>query len=544
MDNKLIAKHFSLLADLMELHNENPFKIKSYDFAGRNLKNIDTPLGDLTIQELENIEGVGKAIAAKIFQLTHTGKLDLLEEYLAKTPSGVIDLLQLKGIGPKKIAMLWKELEVESIGELEYACNENRLITLKGFGTKTQDNIFQQIVFIKQSANKFLWSSLETLANEILLEIQNQYQNILISTCGDFRRKEIILEKLDFLIAEENKTIQQEIIEKYKAYPTDFIFCKKEEFYLKLLSLSSDAEHYGFLSFKIDADKNYTSENEIYQDADLPFIVPELRDNKIEWKLIEQNNLSNLIELNDIKGIVHSHSKYSDGANSLKDLATYCKEQGFEYLVISDHSKSAFYADGMKEDKILEQHAEIDKLNENLFPFKIFKSVESDILYDGNLDYTEEVLQSFDLIIASVHSQLKMNEERAMLRLIKAIENPYTTILGHMTGRLLLSREAYPVDHKKIIDACAANNVCIELNANSYRLDIDYSWIDYCQDKNVLISINPDAHNLRGVHDIKYGINAARKGGLLKQNTLNTLSKDNFEAYLKNKKQMRVVVSS
>lgn len=185
----------------------------------------------------------------------------------------------------------------------------------------------------------------------------------------------------------------------------------------------------------------------------------------------------------------------------------------------------------------MQQHEEIEKLNKALFPFKIFKSVESDILYDGNLDYEDEVLKTFDLIIASVHSQLKMNEERSMLRLIKAIENPYTTILGHMTGRLLLSRQAYPVDHKKIIDACAANKVCIELNANPRRLDIDYKWIDYCQEKNVLISINPDAHNLNGVHDIKYGVFAARKGGLLKENTLNTLTKDNFEQYLLDNKK-------
>ena len=535
MDNKTIAKHFSLLANLMELHNENSFKIKSYDFAGRNLKNINAPLSELTIEELENIDGVGKAIAAKIFHLTRTGKLDLLEKYLEMTPSGVVDLLQLKGIGPKKIAQLWKELEIESIGELEYACNENRLIILKGFGAKTQLNILEQINFIKQSSNKFLWSNLEELSNEILLEIQTQYPEILVSTCGDFRRKEIVLEKIDFLVAEENPIIQEEITERYKQYPVSFSFCKKEAFYLKLLALSSDAEHYGFLSYKIDADKHYHSEMEIYEDANLPFIAPELRDNKMEFKLIEQNTLQDLIELKDIKGIVHSHSKYSDGANTLKDLATYCKDQGFEYLVISDHSKSAFYAEGMKEDKILEQHAEIDMLNEKLFPFKIFKSVESDILYDGNLDYDIEVLKSFDLIIASVHSQLKMNEERAMLRLIKAIENPYTTILGHMTGRLLLSRQGYAVDHKKIIDACAANNVCIELNANPYRLDIDYSWIDYCQEKNVLISVNPDAHNLRGVHDIKYGVNAARKGGLLRQNTLNVLTKDNFAEYILSK---------
>lgn len=535
MDNKTIARHFSLLANLMELHHENPFKIKSYDFAGRHLKNINAPLAELSIEELENIEGVGKAIAAKIFHLTHTGKLDLLEKYLDITPAGVVDLLQLKGIGPKKIAQLWKELEIESIGELEYACNENRLITLKGFGTKTQNNILEQINFIKQSSHKFLWSNLEALANEVLADIQSQYLDILISTCGDYRRKAIVLEKIDFLVATENTEIQHLILEKYQQFPTSFSFCKREDFYLKLLALSSDEEHYGFLSFKINTDKIYTSENEIYQDAGLPFIVPELRDSKIEFKLIEQNNLDNLVELNDIKGVVHAHSKYSDGANSLKELATYCKEQGFEYLVISDHSKSAFYADGMKEDKILEQHAEIDKLNEHLFPFKIFKSVESDILYDGNLDYDDEILKSFDLIIASVHSQLKMNEERSMLRLIKAIENPYTTILGHLTGRLLLSRQGYPVNHKKVIDACAANSVCIELNANPYRLDIDYSWIYYCQEKNVKISINPDAHNLCGVHDIKYGVQAARKGGLLKQNTLNILTKNNFEQYILDK---------
>lgn len=538
MDNKTIAKYFALLADLMELHNENPFKIKSYDFAGRHLKNLDVQLAELSIAELEKIDGIGKAIAEKIYELTHTGNFPLLEKYLEITPTGVVDLLQLKGIGPKKIAQLWKELEIESFGELEYACNENRLITLKGFGTKTQQNILDQILFINQSSNQFLWSNLEELANEILAEVQTEYPNLVVSTCGNFRRKEIVLEKIDFLIAEENETIQHAINEKYLQQPVQFHFCKSDEFYLKLLEKSSNAEHFGFLSFKIDVNKKYTSEKEIYEDANLPFIVPEIRDSKFEFKLIEQQQLENLIELKDIKGVVHSHSKYSDGANSLKDLATYCKQQGFEYLVISDHSKSAFYADGMSVETILKQHEEIDKLNVALFPFKIFKSVESDILYDGKLDYEDEVLQKFDLIIASIHSTLKMNEERAMLRLIKAIENPYTTILGHATGRLLLSRPAYPINHQKIIDACAANNVCIELNANPRRLDIDYKWIDYCQQKNVLISINPDAHSLHGVHDIKYGVFAARKGGLLKQNTLNTLTKDNFAKYLLDNKKV------
>ncbi len=537
MTNNEIAKHFSLLADLMELHNENAFKIKSYAFAGRTLNKRNEALSTLTLDELENVEGIGKAIAAKILQLSQTGKLDLLENYLAKTPIGVVEMLQLKGIGPKKIAQLWKELEIESIGELEYACQENRLVELKGFGTKTQENILQQIQFLQQNAHKFLWANLEELSNEILAEIQNAYPEILVSTCGHYRRKSIIVERVDFIIATTQNEIQEALVEKYKQYPVHFYFCDAKHFYWNLLQLSSDKEHAGFLSFKTDTNKSFTSEREIYVEAGFPFIAPELRDNKYEWKLIEENNLHHLVELQDIKGIVHTHTKFSDGANSLAEMASYCKEQGFEYVVISDHSKSAFYANGMQEERIFQQHREIDKLNEQLAPFKIFKSIESDILYDGNLDYDDDILSTFDLIIASVHSQLKMNEERAMLRLIKAIENPYTTILGHLTGRLLLSRNGYPIDHQKIIDACAANKVSIELNANPYRLDIDYKWIAYCQEKNVPICINPDAHNLRGVHDIRYGVFAARKGGLLKANTLNTLTKDNFEKYLSHTKR-------
>lgn len=535
MTNPEIAQHFALLADLMELHNENPFKIKSYAFAARHLKNIETPLKELTIEQLEEIEGVGQAIAAKIFHLTRTGKLDLLEKYLQITPQGVIELLQLKGIGSKKIGQLWKELDIETIGELEYACQENRLLELKGFGAKTQENILKQIQFIKQNSSKFLWANLEEMGNELLATLQQEHPHLLMAVCGDFRRKMPVLEHIDILISEENTTSQQAIEEKYRQYPVYFHFCKKENFYLKLLELSSAPEHYSFLSYKIDAHKNYASEEAVYQEAGYPFIVPELRDNQLEWKLAEHHQLEQLIQLQDLKGIVHAHSKYSDGGNTLKEMAVYAKEQGFEYLVISDHSKSAFYANGMKEETILEQHQEIDKLNATLAPFKIFKSVESDILGDGQLDYDREVLQSFDLIIASVHAQLKMTEEKAMHRLIKAIENPFTTILGHLTGRLLLSREGYPVDHKKIIDACAANGVCIELNANPYRLDIDYRWINYCQQKGVWISINPDAHNLHGMHDIRYGVWAARKGGLLKQNTLNALTKDNFEKYLAGK---------
>ena len=246
----------------------------------------------------------------------------------------------------------------------------------------------------------------------------------------------------------------------------------------------------------------------------------------------KKNTLPKLIQPEDIRSIIHSHSNWSDGANTIEEMANECIKRGLEYLVISDHSQTAFYANGLKEERISEQHRYVDELNAKLNPFKIFKSVESDILNDGSLDYPVSVLKTFDLVIASVHSNLKMTEEKAMTRLLKAIENPYITILGHMTGRLLLSRNGYPVDHKKIIEACAANNVVIEINAHPRRLDMDWKWIDYAIEKGVLLSLDPDAHALDGFDDVKYGVLAAQKGGMTKENNLSSFGLKEFEDWL------------
>jgi DNA polymerase (family 10) len=249
--------------------------------------------------------------------------------------------------------------------------------------------------------------------------------------------------------------------------------------------------------------------------------------------------LPELVKPNDIRAIIHSHSNWSDGVNTIEEMASECIKRGYEYLVISDHSKSAFYANGLNEERLREQHRYIDELNAKLRPFKIFKSIESDILNDGSLDYTDNILSTFDLVIASVHSNLKMTEEKAMTRLLKAIENPYTTILGHPTGRLLLSRNGYPVDHKKIIEACAANHVVIELNAHPRRLDVHWQWIDYAIENGVLLSIDPDAHALDGFDDIQYGVLAAQKGGLTKENNLSSFSLKEFEVWLTKNKELK-----
>jgi DNA polymerase (family 10) len=272
------------------------------------------------------------------------------------------------------------------------------------------------------------------------------------------------------------------------------------------------------------------TEAAVFQKVAMPYLAPELREQA--WPL-EKNGLENLVEEGQIKGVVHAHTTYSDGINSLREMALFAKENGYQYLGLTDHSKSAFYANGLKEDRLLAQWQEVDALNRELAPFRIFKGIESDILSDGSLDYEENILKQFDFIIASIHSNLRMDLEKATTRLLRAIENPYTTILGHPTGRLLLSRPGYPVDHEKIIDACAANQVAIELNANPYRLDLDWTWIQYALEKGVLIAINPDAHSTGGIHDIHYGTLSARKGGLTADKCLTCFELADFERFIK-----------
>ncbi|MCO5233588.1 MAG: PHP domain-containing protein [Chitinophagales bacterium] len=560
MDNTEIATHFKLLADLMELHGENPFKIKSYSNAARVLKKIDFPLEKQTAAALLEIPGIGKAISEKIIELTESHQLSLLNQYTEKTPPGVIEMLQIPGIGPSKIAQLWKELNVETLGELYYACLENRLTLLKGFGEKTQEKIKENIEFLLQNSNQYLYARVDRQWKE---QIYPQLQNLLgndvqIIPTGDYRSQEISLTQLHLLVT--NTSLSQ-IANKLQDINCQ-IFIQNEQVLLKserwidiiiepihhqeiacrLFETTGSQEHIQMVSHQLKTPiANLSSENEIYQNAGLPYFPPECRHSFPQYFPHPEEQFKDLITAKDILGVVHNHTIYSDGRNTIEELAKYCQQSGYQYLVVSDHSQSAFYANGLSVPRIILQHQEIDEVQKKLKDFKIFKSIECDILYDGQLDYDEDILKTFDLVIASVHSQLNMNEEKAMQRLIRAIENPYTHILGHLTGRLLLSRKGYPIDHKKIIDACHANHVIIEINANPHRLDIDWHWIPYCMEKGVWISINPDAHHLNGIHDIQYGIIAARKGGLQKYNCINTLDAHSFISTIQKMKNMSSV---
>jgi len=549
MTNKEIANKFQELANLMELHGENKFKIRSYSSAYITLRKQSDSLSEMSEEEINGIKGVGKAISGKIRELLDYGKMETMKKYQDITPQGIQDMLKIKGFGPKKISVIWKELEVETVGELLYACNENRLVELNGFGQKSQADLINKLEYFLVSKNKFHYASLKNDAKELLEKIQKALPNAQISLVGEMRRACTIINMMEFLIASDepidaifelgflnlkSKEANHFVAKNENEKPVTIFTCAKNEFGSKLFRYSSSDEFLkAFIKNNDGLDfKGLNTEEEIFAKADLPFIVPELRESADVLDLAISNQLPDLIEESDIKGVIHSHSTYSDGINTLREMAEYSKKLGYDYLGITDHSQAAFYANGLKEDRVTAQFAEIDALNEELAPFKIFKGIESDILNDGSLDYPIDVLRQFDFIIASVHSNLKMDKEKATNRLLKAIENRYTTILGHPTGRLLLSRPGYPIDHKKIIDACATYGVAIELNSNPYRLDIDWTWIPYALEKGVLISINPDAHSTGGIHDIHFGILPARKGRLTKKMCLNAKSVEEFAQFI------------
>jgi DNA polymerase (family 10) len=489
-------------------------------------------------------------------ELLETGAITEMQELLDATPEGVVEMLGIKGIGPKKVAIIWNELGIENTGELYYACNENRLIEAKGFGLKTQEDIRKSIEFRMASNGKFLYARVEPEANQLLDDIRELIVGALVEFASDFRRlceviselvivvgtrdNEITMNTLSQSTLLKNITVEHNHIngELENGLLVDIVCVEKRNFYKELFLQTGNDEHTEAVLNRInDEVEQPESEELIYIKSGLSFIKPELREGTTYIDRAENNQLPQLISYHDLKGTLHNHSTWSDGVNTIEEMALYCRDTlKLEYLGMCDHSKSAVYAKGLSIERVLQQQEEIDHLNKKLNGIYVFKGIESDILGDGSLDYPDEILKKFDFIVASVHSNLKMDEEKATARLIKAIENPYTTILGHPTGRLLLSRKGYPIDYKKIIDTCAANKVIIEINANPLRLDLDWRWHQYALEKGVWLSINPDAHRNDGFLDMHYGVAVARKGGLTKEMCLNALSLQDITQVFKNKR--------
>jgi len=553
LDNKDIANLLNEYSQLYELHNGNPFKVKSIAAAAFNIKKIHEPLTEMSLETLSSHPQIGKSMGPKIHELIQTGHLAELDELIAQTPEGVRAILSIKGLGPKKVETLWRNYNICSIADLLDACRENRLVEIKGFGYKTQAQIQSNIEFKFNNEGKFHWAKLQglvTFLNEVFEHstLVHQYQ-----VAGDYRRLNDIVETLEYVVeCKDGKALLEQICssENFKAESENStsISCWYIDS-VKVLIHLSDRTHFAYDCIKHSAteahlnlihfEKAQAAENEtaVYASLNLPYIIPEWREGLKELEKLELQD--DLIKVADLKGCIHNHSTYSDGIHTLEEMAVYAQHMGLEYLAICDHSQTAAYAGGLRPEKVLEQWQEIDKLNQKLSPFRILRGIESDILNDGQLDYNDDLLKLFDIVVASVHSPLSMSLEKANARLSKAIENPYTDILGHPTGRLLLLRSGYPIDHAYIIDACVANQVVIELNAHPYRLDLDWRWIDYAINKGALISINPDAHQKEGMNDMVYGVQVARKGYLTPKHCLNAMDLNQLLTFLSQKRQRR-----
>ena len=521
-----ISEVLKRTAKLMELHEGNPFKINALNNAVFHLSKL--PSAEMDAAELLKIVGIGKSLAQTIVEIQSTGTSKELNLLLVQSPEGILEMLKVKGLGPKKVRLLWKELELESIGELYYACLENRLVALKGFGKKTQDAVKKEIEFIRSSKGKHLFADVENAAMSFIGSLQKEFATYRFEITGEMHRQCEIISSLEILTdapADANFNSHSEL-------PFKILHCEKDSFYKTLVQTSSTPQHLEKIAFHTLKENLFKSESAVYEALQLPYFYPEWREGVFE-DVILKSYPHDLISDGNLRGTLHNHSRYSDGSNTLREMAEYAKSLGLEYLGICDHSKSAVYASGMTEERVAEQHLEIEKLNKDLYPFKVYKGIESDILFNGDLDYEDEILRSFDFVVASIHQHFKMDEEKATARLIRAIEHPATRILGHPTGRLLLSRMGYPVHHKKIIDACAANGVVIELNANPHRLDLDWRFIPECMEKGVKISINPDAHEIAGYQDMRFGVKVARKGLLTKSYCLNAMDRMEFEQWLK-----------
>jgi DNA polymerase (family 10) len=566
LDNKSIVKTLLFYVDLMTLHEENEFKIKGYSNAIFNLERYNKSIDKTSLEDLEQLSGVGKSCAKAIDEINTSGQLQALESLKHQTPAGVIDMLSIKGVGAKKIKLIWKQLDITDTAALLECIEKGELSKVKGFGEKTAQNIKETLLYLEANKYKLHYSEAEAFANQLVSDMRKQFPQELIEVTGEIRRKMDIINEVklvigtddkspifSFLASQDSLTHQLDksgpfnwrgIINKGEI-PISVRCCSQESFYNTLILTTGNVWH---LSETVMDDMNLhkilqhnqlRNESQAYDLLKVPFIAPELREGQFEWQTAKENKLPKLVEMNDLKGILHNHSTWSDGIHSLKQMAEKCRDLGYEYLGISDHSKSAFfYANGLFEDRIEKQHAEIDQLNEEMAPFKIFKGIESDILTDGKLDYDDAVLASFDFIVSSIHSGLGMDIKRATERLVTAIANPYTTMLGHPTGRLLLKRKGYPIDHKTVIDACAKYGVIIEINANPWRLDLDWRWVHYAIAQGVKLSINPDAHKMEGYDDMYYGLCVGRKGGLTKEMTFNALSLQEVSDHFQKRKEL------
>lgn len=544
-----ISQALEEIALLLDLSGENPFKVRAYANAARLLRAADENLPEfIAAAKAGEIKGIGRALAEKIAAMHETGESAVLTELRARFPAGLLELFNVPGLGAKKVKVLYEQLGIASLSELEQACRENHLLQLPGFGQKTQDNILSGIARLRRHSGRFLISVAGKAAAEILAALQATKLAQHLELAGSLRRRLETVKDIDILAVSDRPT---ELMDAFVALPgvervtghgatkssvvlsagiaVDLRVVQQDQFVAALAHFTGSKDHNTLLRglakkqgmklneyglFADDRPLPLADEADLHRRLGLHYIPPELREGLDEIDRAAAGESPRLIEVGDLRGVVHAHTSYSDGALTVRQLAEAVRRRGYLYLGVADHSQSAAYAGGLKPDDVKRQHEEIDRLNEELAPFRIFKGIESDILPDGRLDYDERTLTSFDFVIASVHSKFNMDQAAMTARLLTAIAAPFTTIIGHLTGRLLLGRDGYPLDVPAVLEAAAQHGAAVELNANPHRLDLDWRRHRLARELGVLVPICPDAHQAAGIDDLAYGVGIARKGGL------------------------------
>ena len=551
MVNEKIANLFSEMAFLMELGGENPFKVRAFTNGAQVIEDAKEDIAKLAkAGRLAELKGVGKGLAAAIGEYLETGTVKEYEKLKSAYPEGLLELRDVPGLGPKRIKTLYDELEISSLAELEYAVSENRLVELKGFGAKTQAKIQEALVHLKANRGRMLLPRALDRSLDIRAALAKLPGVKRAEETGELRRRLETIGSLDFLL-ETEKTLGATAIEKALLKleveiadaqgGSGLLFAGKLDG-VDLRVYGASAANFAALDIQLTGSEDFlaklpkskakggfTSEEKFFQDIGLPWIPPEAREGDPREAA---SHTESLVEEKDIRGVFHAHTTASDGTATLAEMAEKCQELGLEYLGISEHSQSAGYAGGLKPDDILRQREEIERLNAKYKGFKIFHGIESDIKNDGALDYPEKILKEFDFVIASLHGNFQMPRAEMTARVCAAISHPRCTWLGHATGRLLLGRRGVDLDMEAVLEAAGKAKKSIELNANPYRLDLDWRHLRRARELKVSIGIFPDAHSTGGLEDYRWGVLMARKAGLGKADVVNTKPLKEMEKWL------------
>lgn len=577
MNREEMAEVLEKIALLLELKGENAFKVRAYRQGAEIVLSMEEDVVELAKNDqLHGVKGIGEALRDKLGEMATTGRLEFYEKLKSEFPPSIFDLFEVQGLGPKKIKALYDQLAVDSLEKLKTACEQGEVAELAGFGAKTQSKILDGIAANEKFSDRFLLGKIAVVVEGILEMLRMHPEVSRVAVAGSYRRAKETVGDLDFLVETKEGAL---VCEDFTTLPEvdgviacgetkasvrlkngihcDLRAVKNAEFPFALQYFTGSKEHnvalrslalkkgwslneYGLNPVNDSVERpEVNEEKDIYRLLGLQYIEPELRENRGEIEAAAENQLPRLVELMNLRGTFHNHTTASDGRETLEGMVDEAMELGMQYLGISDHSKSSFYANGLNEERLLEQVAEIRKLEKTLNGFRIFAGNEVDILKDGSLDFSDEILAKLDYCVASVHGSMSMDEKTMTDRICRAMENEYVTMLGHVTGRLLLKRDAYVVDHARIIDCAAATRTVIELNCSPMRLDMDWRWWKRARDKGVLCSINPDAHSREGLHRLNQGVRVARKGWLRREDVLNTRSVKEVEAFLRTPKGER-----